>query len=55
LWAAREQKSLDILKSKGINVITNIDKGPFIAATEPVRVKFGSKFADLIEKASMVD
>ena len=55
LWAAREQKSLDILKSKGINVITNIDKGPFIAATEPVRIKFGGKFADLIKKASMVE
>jgi hypothetical protein len=46
---------LDILKSKGINVITTIDKGPFIAATEPVRVKFGGKFADLIKKASMVE
>jgi TRAP-type C4-dicarboxylate transport system substrate-binding protein len=55
LWAAREQKSLDILKSKGIDVITSIDKEPFIKATEAVRMKFGSKFADLIEKASMVE
>jgi len=54
LWAAREQRSLDILRSKGINVITEIDKGPLIKATEPVRMKFGGKFADLIKKASMV-
>ena len=55
LWAAREQKSLDLLKSKGINVITDIDKAPFIKATESVRMKFGGKFADLIKKASMVE
>ncbi len=55
MWAAREQKSLDILKSKGIDVITDIDKAPFIKATESVRMKFGGKFADLIKKASMVE
>jgi tripartite ATP-independent transporter DctP family solute receptor len=55
LWAAREQKSLAILKAEGVNIITTIDKGPFIEATEPVRMKFGGKFADLIKKASMVE
>jgi len=54
LWAAREQKSLDILREKGIEVITDIDKGPFIAATEPVRKQFGAKFADLIARAAAV-
>ncbi len=54
LWAAREQKSLDLLRSKGIKVITDVDKTAFIAATASVREKFGAKFADLIKKASEV-
>ncbi len=54
LWAAREKKALDALRSAGINVITDIDKGPFIKATEPVREKFGSQYADLIRKAAAV-
>ena len=54
LWAAREQKALDALRKAGINVITDIDKGPFIKATEPVRAKFGSQYADLIKRASAV-
>ena len=54
LWAAREKKSLDLLKSKGIQIIDNVDKTPFIEATAGVREKFGGKFADLIKKASMV-
>lgn len=55
LWAAREQKSLDILKSKGIEVVTEIDKGPFIAATAAVREKFGKDFAELIKRAAAVN
>ena len=55
LWAAREQQSLADLKSKGINVIVDIDKKPFIMATEPVREKFGKKFPDLIKRASAVE
>jgi len=54
LWAEREQASLDALKAQGIEVITEIDKGPFIEATAPVREKFGSEFADLIDRASKV-
>lgn len=54
LWAAREQASLDALKTQGIEVITDIDKGPFIEATAAVREKFGSDFADLIDRASQV-
>ncbi len=55
LWAAREQASLDVLREQGIEVITDIDKTPFIEATEPVRAEFGSQFADLIAKASAVN
>lgn len=54
LWAARETAALEDLKSKGIQVITEIDKGPFIEATEPVRTKFGAKYADLIKRAQAV-
>jgi tripartite ATP-independent transporter DctP family solute receptor len=54
LWQAREQASLDILRDQGVEVITDIDKGPFIEATASVREQFGSEFADLIERASAV-
>jgi tripartite ATP-independent transporter DctP family solute receptor len=54
LWAAREQASLDKLIAQGYEVITDVDKGPFIEATDSVRSKFGSKFADLIARAAAV-
>jgi len=54
LWAAREVAALEELKAAGINVITDVDKGPFIEATEPVRAKFGSEYADLIARAKAV-
>lgn len=55
LWVEREQTSLDILADQGIEVITEIDKGPFIEATAVVREKFGSEFSELIKMASEVD
>ena len=54
LWAEREQVSLNKLKEQGIEVITEVDKTPFIEATEAVRMKFGEKYADLIKRASAV-
>jgi tripartite ATP-independent transporter DctP family solute receptor len=54
LWAAREQASLDKLIAQGYEVITEVDKGPFIEATDAVRSKFGAKFADLIARAAAV-
>ena len=54
LWAAREQVSLNKLREQGIQVITDIDKQPFIEATDPVRMKFGEKYADLIKRAAAV-
>jgi len=54
LWAAKEQASLDILKAKGIQVLANIDKGPFIKATAPVREKFGAKYAALLKRVEAV-
>lgn len=54
LWAAREQKSLATIKSMGYQVITDIDKTPFIKATAPVREKFGAKYADLLKRIEAV-
>lgn len=54
LWAEREAASLQVLKDAGIEVIGEIDKGPFIEATAAVRERFGSDFADLIKRASEV-
>ena len=54
LWAAREQRSLAAVKALGYEVVTDIDKEPFIKATEPVRMKFGEKYADLIKRAAAV-
>jgi len=55
LWAEREQRSLEALRKQGIEVVTGIDKGPFIKATKPVRDKFGADFSDLIQAASEVE
>lgn len=55
LWQEREQKSLDVLRENGIEVITDIDKGPFIEATAPVREKYGSEFSDILKRAEAVD
>lgn len=54
LWAAREQQALDELKKLGINVITDIDKGPFIKATSPVRDGFRKKYPDLLQRVEAV-
>jgi TRAP-type C4-dicarboxylate transport system substrate-binding protein len=54
LWAAREKASLEALRQAGVEVITDIDKEPFIKATEPVRKQFGAKFTDLIDRAAAV-
>jgi tripartite ATP-independent transporter DctP family solute receptor len=48
LWAKMEQEAIDKLVADGYEVITEIDKGPFIAATEPVRVKFGEQYAEIM-------
>jgi len=54
LWNAMVQQSLKELNEMGFNVISDIDKTPFIEATEPVRQKFGAKYADLIKRVHAV-
>jgi tripartite ATP-independent transporter DctP family solute receptor len=50
LWTEMEQASLEQLKSEGAEIITDVDKQPFIEATQAVRDKFGEKYGDLIEQ-----
>ena len=50
LWAAREQQALDELRELGVEVVTDIDKTPFIEATAGVREGFRAKFPELLEK-----
>jgi tripartite ATP-independent transporter DctP family solute receptor len=50
LWAKMEKEALDKLVADGYEVITDIDKGPFIEATEPVRAKFGEQYAEIMER-----
>jgi tripartite ATP-independent transporter DctP family solute receptor len=40
LWAAREQQSEEIVRAAGVEIITDIDKAPFIAAMQPVYDKY---------------
>ena len=50
LWAEMEQAAIEKLVSEGYDVVTEIDKAPFIEATAPVREKFGEKYSDLIQR-----
>ena len=50
LWKKKEDEAFAHLKKIGFNVNGNIDKEPFIKATEPVRAKYGKKYATLIKR-----
>ena len=50
LWTEMEQASLEQLKSQGAEIIVDVDKQPFIEATQAVRDKFGEKYGDLIKQ-----
>jgi len=49
LWDAMVKKSTDELKAKGV-VFVQADVKAFIAATQPVRDKYGAKYAPLIKR-----
>jgi tripartite ATP-independent transporter DctP family solute receptor len=54
LWAAKEEKAYAELKKIGYSVNGDLDKEPFIKATEPVRQKFGGKYSELIKRIQAV-
>jgi TRAP-type transport system periplasmic protein len=54
LWAAKEKKALDDLAAAGVHVKTDVDKTPFIEATQAVRDKYGAKYADLLKAINAI-
>ena len=54
LWKAMVDKALKEIDDMGYEVIKEIDKTPFIEATEPVREKFGGKYTELIKRIQAV-
>jgi TRAP-type C4-dicarboxylate transport system substrate-binding protein len=54
LWAAKEEKAFAELKKIGYSINGDLDKDPFIKATEPVRQKFGGKYSELIKRIQAV-
>ncbi len=55
LWAAMEQKAMAELQGLGVQINADVDKPAFIAATAPVREKFGEKYKDLIVRIEAVE
>ncbi len=54
LWAEKEGKSMQILKDAGVQIISDVDKTPFIEATQGVRDKYGAKYADLLKAINAI-
>ena len=52
LWFAQEKKSEDKIRAAGNEIVTNIDKAPFIAAMKPVYEKYvtDAKLKDLVAR-----
>lgn len=55
LWAAMEEKAMAELQGLGVQINNDVDKPAFIAATAPVREKFGEKYKDLIARIEAVE
>ena len=49
LWDEKTSKATDELKAKGMQFV-NADKPAFYAATQPIRDKYGSKYAALLKR-----
>jgi TRAP-type C4-dicarboxylate transport system substrate-binding protein len=49
LWDDKTAKATDELKAKGVKFVA-ADKEAFYKATQPVRDKYGSKYADLLKQ-----
>jgi TRAP-type C4-dicarboxylate transport system substrate-binding protein len=52
MWRAREKASEEIVRKAGVEVVTDIDKAPFIAAMGPVYEKHvtSDKLKDLVAR-----
>jgi tripartite ATP-independent transporter DctP family solute receptor len=54
LWRAKETAALEALAAEGVTVVKDIDKTPFIEATQAVRDKYGAQYADLVDRIMAV-
>jgi tripartite ATP-independent transporter DctP family solute receptor len=57
LWAAQEKASEDKVRASGVEVITDIDKTPFIEAMAPVYEKYvtDAKLQDMVKRIQAID
>ncbi len=55
LWNAMEQQAMAELLELGIEINDDVDKDAFIAATAPVREKFGAQYAELLTRIEAVE
>ncbi len=45
----RRRRRLTTSKAAGVTIISDVDKQPFIDATQSVRDQYGAKYADLLK------
>lgn len=55
-WAAREKESEEKIRAAGVEIVTDIDKAPFVAAMAPVYEKYAStpELKGLVERIQAV-
>jgi tripartite ATP-independent transporter DctP family solute receptor len=54
LWQAKEEAALQKLREDNYTIVGNIDKEPFIKATQSVREKFGSEHKELLNRINAI-
>ncbi|MCJ8337141.1 MAG: TRAP transporter substrate-binding protein [Pseudomonadales bacterium] len=54
LWKAKVGVAVEKMQAAGYAIITDIDKTPFIEATQDVRNKYGAKWKSLMDKVAAV-
>lgn len=54
LWDKRVTMDSARMKASGVTIVTDVDKDAFFKATQPVRDKYGSAYADLIKRIQAV-
>lgn len=54
LWTAMEAQAMEQLVAAGVKINNDVDKPAFIAATAPIREKFGEKYKVILEQIAAV-
>jgi tripartite ATP-independent transporter DctP family solute receptor len=55
LWDAMVEKSIKMMKDKGVTIVTDVDKKAFQASVKPVYDKYGGKYADIMKRIAAVN